>query len=361
MITRPGIPLFFVVPDAIDDPARVSGGNIYDQRVRAGLRKSGWDVRVVLVPDGSGDPGARTFSDLPDGALVLVDGLIAVHNSEALAAQSSRLRIVLLAHMVASVVGEAIPPGTQDRTIADRERQALSAATRIIATSEWTRAELISRDLARPGSVVVAQPGTEPAEATVASRSGGRMLCVGVVAPHKGQDLMVAALANLTEIDGWSCSLVGSLDVAPTFVDELMRTIRSSRLTTRTSLVGVLTGRELDREFGRADLIVVPSRIESFGMVVAEAGARGIPVVATRVGGITEATSDSAAAILVPADDPWALEVVLRQWLVSPERRGDLKTAALEARGTARTWSTTLAIIESLLDEVSLTVSAVSV
>jgi glycosyltransferase involved in cell wall biosynthesis len=340
-----GMPVYFVVPDAIDDPVRVSGGNVYDQHVREGLRRSGWEVRMVLIPADSESTTARTLSQLPDRALVLMDGLIAVRESEALAAQSGRLRIVVLAHMVADFPTEG---------------EALRAAKRIIATSGWTRSELISRDFADLHDVVVAHPGTDPAAPTLASRSGGRLLCVGVVAPHKGQDLLVRALAHLTDIDDWSCTLVGSLDAAPVFVDELTQTIQRSHLTSRVKFTDVLAGRQLESAYSRADLVVVPSRSESFGMVVAEALARGIPVLATRVGGTPEAMSNSAAGILVPPEDPWALEVVLRQWLSSPGRRTELKTAAMEARATARPWSAPLAVIDSTLHEVALSGTAVS-
>jgi glycosyltransferase involved in cell wall biosynthesis len=339
------MPVYFVVPDAIDDPDRVSGGNVYDQHVRDGLRRSGWEVRMVLIPAGSGSMTARTLSQLPDGALVLIDGLIAVCESEALTAQSSRLRTVVLAHMVADF---------------PTEREALRAAKRIIATSGWTRSELISRDFADLYDVVVAQPGTDPAAPTLASRSGGRLLCVGVVAPHKGQDLLVGALAHLTDIDDWSCTFVGSLDAAPGFVDELTQTIDQSQLTSRVTFTDVLAGRQLESAYSRADLVVVPSRNESFGMVVAEALARGIPVVAAHVGGIPEAMSSTAEGILVPPEDPWALEVVLRQWLSSPGRRTELKTAAMEARATARPWSATIAVIASTLHDVALRGTAVS-
>ncbi len=355
-----GMSVYFVVPDAIDDPDRVSGGNVYDQHVREGLRRSGWDVRMVLIPEGCGSLTSRTLSQLPDGALMLIDGLIAVRESEALVAHSSRLRIVVLAHMVASLHGEAITEASQVAASVDREREALRAAKRIIATSGWTRSELISRDFAEPQHVVVAYPGTDPAATTVASRSGGRLLCVGVVAPHKGQDLLVRALARLTDIDDWTCTLVGSLDAAPGFVDELKQTIRRTHLTTRATFTGILTGRMLESAYSQADLIVVPSRNESFSMVVAEALARGIPVVAAHVGGIPEAMSSTAAGIIVPPEDPWALEVVLRQWWVSQGRRTELKTAAVGARETVRPWSAAIAVIASTLNEVALSGTAVS-
>ena len=106
-----GTQMFFVVPDSIDDPDHVSGGNLYDQHVRDGLRERAWDVRMLQIQEASGRPVARVLSELPDGAVTLIDGLIAVRESDALVAHSNRLRIVVLAHMVASVTQGANPGG----------------------------------------------------------------------------------------------------------------------------------------------------------------------------------------------------------------------------------------------------------
>ena len=82
--------------------------------------------------------------------------------------------------------------------------------------------------------------------------------------------------------------------------------------------MGVLTGRRLADAYRAADLVVAPSRAESYGMVVAEALARGIPVVAARVGGVPEAIAGSTAGILIPPNDPGALRAVLRRWREEP-------------------------------------------
>ena len=348
--------LYFVVPGAIDDPERVSGGNVYDRHVRDELRNTGWDVRMVVIAEESGPFATRALAKLPDGALVLIDGLIAVRESGALAAQSRRLRMIVLAHMVAS-----LPPGfSTDATdladladLAHRERAALKSADRVIATSEWTRSELISRSLAHPHDIVTAYPGTDPAPATIASRTGGRLLCVGVVAPHKGQDVLLRALARVTEVGEWTCTFVGSLSTAPGFVADVKHTVRGEHWATRVVFAGILAGQELDAAYARADLVVAPSRTESFGMVVAEALARGIPVLASHVGGIPEALTSSGAGVLIPADDPAALETALREWWASSPRRTELTTAAQEARTTVRSWSSTISTIESVLHDVA--------
>lgn len=331
---HPNPTVFFVVPDSIDDAEHVSGGNVYDQRVRDGLRADGWEVRMTLVSDGGHGRFARALSQLPDAALVLVDGLLVAREPDALIHHGSRLRPVVLAHMA---------------TAALTERAAFRVAQRVIATSDWTRAELIAQDAADPHRIVVAHPGADRAPATTASASGGRLLCVAAAAPHKGQDLLVRALADFVDLDHWTCTFVGSLQVAPDFVAELTAAISSAALADRITFTGALTARALDEVYADADLVIVPSRHESYGMVVAEALARGIPVLASATGGIPEAIGGSEAGVIVPREDPRAIATVLRQWWASSARRGELKAAALKARDAARPWSTTTAIIACTL------------
>ncbi|TYL51146.1 glycosyltransferase family 4 protein [Agromyces mariniharenae] len=340
----------FLVPDGIDDDDRVSGGNVYDRRLAEGLRAQGVDVRLVPVAANRVTDAAHAMSALPHDALVLVDGLLAVAASEVLRAQTTRLRIVVLAHMVAGALHRA--PG-HART-ADRERVALQAARRVITTSEWTRAELIARRLAEPDRIAVAIPGTDPVTATPGSGSGGHLLCVGAVAPHKGQDVLVNALAGMTDLPGWRCTIAGSLDADREFADRVRAVIRTAALSERVDLTGVLTGRRLDDAYRSADLVVVPSRSESYGMVVADALARGIPVVAARVGGVTEAVAGSRGGILTRPDDPVALRAVLRRWQVDRGWGAVLKAEAMRSRAAfaTRTWDVTATAVAAVLREV---------
>ncbi|MEY9951805.1 glycosyltransferase family 4 protein [Leifsonia sp. EB34] len=339
--------VFFVVPDSIDDPMQVSGGNRYDQRVRDGLRAEGWAVHMMLVTGRGTGWTARALAALPEGALALVDGLLVSREPQALVAHRSRLRIVVLAHMVAAPADGMVGDGA----LGDRVLAALRSARRIVATSAWTRSQLLEQDAADPHRIVVAHPGVDPAPATVASSGGGRLLCVAAIAPHKGQDLLLRALAGLADRDGWTCTLVGSLEVDPDFVAALTAVIDAAGLAGRIRFAGVLEPHALSKAYAQADLVVLPSRSESYGMALAEALAHGVPVLATGVGGIPEAIARADAAMIVPPDDAWALRVVLQQWWANPARRDALKAAALEAREAGRRWEDTIAVVASALRE----------
>jgi glycosyltransferase involved in cell wall biosynthesis len=125
----------------------------------------------------------------------------------------------------------------------------------------------------------------------------------------------------------------------------------------RVDLPGPRTGPDLDRSYAAADLLVLPSRAETYGMVVTEALARGLPVVAAEVGGLTEALGYGADGIrpglLVPPEDPTALGAALRGWLGDAELRGRLRRAAWDRRDSLSGWSTTTSVIAGVLAAVS--------
>ncbi len=336
--------LAFVVPEGVDDPGRVSGGNVYDRRLRDGLHAEGWEVRMVEVPvqAAPGPSTASVLAGLPDGALVLVDGLLVPGAADALARHASRLREVVLAHQA--------PERPDDRLLA-----ALRSTQRVIATSGWTRSELVEQDAADPRRIVVAQPGADLAPASTPSPGGERLLCVAAVAPHKGQDLLVRALAGLTATPGWSCVIVGSLGVDPDFAAALAAVVEATGLAERVTFAGVLGGEALEAAYASADLLVHPARSESYGMVVAEALAHGVPVLTTEVGGIPEALDRPGAALIVPPDDAWALQIALQRWWSSAPLREELRAEALLARAGARSWDTTTAVVAAALAEAAAT------
>jgi glycosyltransferase involved in cell wall biosynthesis len=139
-------------------------------------------------------------------------------------------------------------------------------------------------------------------------------------------------------------------------VEEIRRRTRNGSLGDRVSFPGPRTGSELDRSYAAADLMVLASRAETYGMVVTEALARGLPIVATEVGGVTEAlgsgTGGMRPGLLVPPEDPAALAAALRAWLGDAELRGRLRRAAHERRKSLCGWSTTASVLAGVLAEV---------
>ncbi len=335
-----------VLPNDIDDPATPSGGNAYDRRVCLGLAGEGWTVREHAVHGTWPHPApavrgalARVLADLPDGAIVLLDGLVASAVPDLLRPQATRLRLAVLVHMPLADAAEG---------------EALVAARVILTTSAWTRGQLLDLYALPAEKVRVATPGVDPAPVAPGSGDGGGgLLCVAALTPGKGHDLLAEALAKTADLP-WNCVCAGALDRDPEFVERVRGQVEEYGLADRMRLVGPRTGDQLDAAYAATDLLVLPSRGETYGMVVTEALARGIPVLATAVGGVPEALGQApdghAPGILVEPDDPAALAAALRRWLSEPELRRRLRHTARLRRGTLAGWPDTAAAVSRALE-----------
>jgi glycosyltransferase involved in cell wall biosynthesis len=343
-----------VVPEGFDDPGQPTGGNIYDQRVCAGLAEAGWDVLVATVaaawpvPDsGARADLARIISAIPDGEIALIDGLIASPTAAQLLQHAGRISMTVLLHMPLATALDTPPDASAQRS----ERAVLRAATGVVVTSEWTRQQVLTRFEIPADRVHVARPGVDRVTAP-ARPVRGHLICVGTLGRHKGQDLLVEALAELGDLD-WHCALAGPLDRDPEFVDQLQARITRLGYGRRVRLTGILTGAVLSHAYTTADLLVAPSRSETYGMAVTEALAHGLPVIAAAVGGLPEALGCAADGTrpgqLIPPGDPAALAAAIGDWLGDEWLRHRLRAAAEKRRSNLPGWEQTTKEIANAL------------
>jgi glycosyltransferase involved in cell wall biosynthesis len=344
-----------VVPEGIDDLARPSGGNTYDRRVCRGLAALGWAVHEHAVPGAwprGSEAGhaalARAVRRIPEGAVVLLDGLIASTAPEALVPQARRLRQVVLVHMP---LGHR-PPDDEAGAVRARERDVLAAAAAVVTTSAWTRRRLGELYALPADRVHVTEPGVDAARLAPGTAAGDSLLCVAALTPHKGHDALLDGLAMVTDLS-WRLECVGSLVRDRAFSDGVRRRARNSGLGNRVRFTGPRTGAELDRAYAAADLLLLASQAETYGMVVTEALARGLPVLATEVGGVTEALGHgkdgTRPGLLVPPSDAAAVGAALRTWLSDAELRARLRRAARERRASLRRWPATTSVLAGVL------------
>jgi glycosyltransferase involved in cell wall biosynthesis len=347
-----------VVPGDIDDDAVPSGGNVYDRRICRGLPATGRPVREFAVagawprPDGAARASlARTLATVPDGAVVLVDGLVACGVPDVVVPQARRLQLVVLVHL--PLGDEMGPAPAAAAELAALERSTLQAASAVVATSHWAARRLVQHHGLGADRVHVAAPGVDRAPLAPGTDGATRLLCAGAVTATKGQDLLVEALATAADLP-WRCDLVGPLRRDPAQVAAVRRGIERHGLTGRLRLTGPRTGARLAAAYAAADLLVLPSRAESYGMVVTEALARGIPVLAAAVGGVPETLGRDpdgrVPGIVAPPADVPALAAALRRWLGSPALREQLRSVAQEQRDRLDGWEATFRCLTGVLD-----------
>jgi glycosyltransferase involved in cell wall biosynthesis len=341
--------LHFVVPGDIETK---TGGYGYDRQIIAGLRRRGWVVHVVSLPGNypspSGDERAaasRSLAAIPDASCVLVDGLAYGVLPDEAAREQARLRLVALVHHPLGLES-GIDQAASERLLRS-ERAALSAAVGVVVTSPRTvgAVEVLG---VRTDRIVVVEPGTEPMPAATGSGSGPlRMLCVASLVPRKGHDTLLDALERLAHLP-WHLTCAGSADRDPAHASALARRCETGPLRGRVTLTGELAGTALDTAYDTADLFVLPTHYEGYGMVVAEALARGIPVVSTATGAIPELVGD-AAGVLVPAADAASLARVLERLLTDRASVLRMREGAMRARASLPTWDVATLRMEEAL------------
>ncbi|MFI7123539.1 glycosyltransferase family 4 protein [Amycolatopsis sp. NPDC049868] len=345
--------LHVVLPNDIDDLSAPSGGNVYDRRLCDGLADEGVAVHEIPVrgnwpcPDSEARKVlARKLAELPDGATVLLDGLVACGVPEVVVPAAQRLAIAVLVHLpLADETGLSPSLAAElDRL----ERETLGAVDAVVATSDWAARRLIGHHGLAPHRVHVVPPGVDRAEVASGSLGGTHLVCVANVTPRKGQGLLADALKSLKDLP-WSCECVGAIRRETRYVERLRR----HTLGDRFALTGPRSGEALEATYAAADLLVLPSRAETYGMVVTEALAHGIPVLATAVDALPDtlgqAPDGSVPGLLVPGEDVNALAAALRRWLTEPELRDRLRASARLRRETLTGWDETARGVAAVL------------
>jgi glycosyltransferase involved in cell wall biosynthesis len=341
--------LVLAVPGDLSAP---TGGYAYARRILAHLPAEGVAVTHLALPGGFPDPTpdeltgtAALLAQVPEDAALLVDGLAYGALPPEVIRAAGRPVAALVHHPLGYETG--LSPERAAALVAG-ERAALALASGIVATSRYTARLLAAEFGAAPERIAVAEPGTPPAR-RVAPRPGPhvRLLAVGTVSPRKGYDVLVRALATLTDLD-WSLTIAGSLDRAPDCTNALHDQIAASHLQDRITLAGAVTPDALDRLYAGADLAVSASLFEGYGMALAEALARGLPLVATS-GGAAAETVPAGAGLSVPPGDAPALAAALGTLVADPARRGEAAAASWAAGRRLPDWPDTAAAIAAFL------------
>jgi len=338
----------------VGDPDTPTGDHVYDRQILAGLAALGWKTAVHSVaasfprPTPAALRDARAlFAGLPNGATVVIDGSALAGLERVLDTEAKRLGVVALVHHPLAL--ETGIDATHARLLETAERSALTFAQRVICPSQWTARALAAEYRVPTARIRVVEPGVDRRPAAKTAHAGHaphpsgadadslHLLCVGTLTPRKGHALLFEALGELRD-RRWHLTCAGSITHDASTVAALERQLDRLALRSRVSLLGNLDPETLERHYERADLFVLASYLEGYGMALAEAVARGIPVVSTTGGAIPE-TVPAAASILVPPGDGRALHKALASLLDDPPARQRLAANARKARKALPTWS----------------------
>jgi glycosyltransferase involved in cell wall biosynthesis len=340
----------FAIPGDLDTP---TGGYAYDRRMISELRRLGWDMTHVALsgafPMADESVLASTYRELarlPEGIPVIIDGLALGALSDIGGHLGSARPLVALVHHPLAL--ESGITTTRAAALRASEGVALAAACQVIATSHTTAAMLTAEYNVPHARITVAPPGTDPVPFAARDRGGApHLLSVGTLVPRKGHDLLIAALAMLKDLP-WRLSIVGDRERDPSITAALRRAIAKAGLDERIALVGAVPASALMQHYIAADLFVLASRHEGYGMAYAEAIAHGLPVIGTTAGAIPEAVPEGAA-VLVPPDDVTALAAALRPLLGEPAARDRLARAARQAASRLPRWHESAALFATAL------------
>ena len=349
--------LHLIVPGPLEQR---TGGYLYDARIAEGLTALGWTVIAHGLegrfPEGDAcaeSSLARTLEGITQGARVVLDGLAMSPLPDPLRAHRDRLLLTSLIHH--PLADETGLEAAERARLALLESEALAQCAGTVVTSAFTARRL--GEYGVPASRIrVVPPGTDPAQTAVGPGPGEppRLLCVGSVSPRKGQDVLVGALARIADLP-WSCLCPGSLTHSPEFADSVLELVRVSGLEDRIDFPGELGAPELDALYHSASIFVLATHYEGYGMALAEALARGLPVVSTHGGAVPD-TVPTEAGVLVPPGDARALAAALRELLSGPEgaaRRAGLAEGSLRHGHSLPTWGDAALAFERALQELS--------
>lgn len=338
----------FAVPGDLKSP---TGGYAYDRRVIDMLPAFGVNIAHLPLPSSFPNPTAadiaetdKAISRLTKNTVLLVDGLAFGAFPQASLGCDGRRLIAVVHHPLYLETGLPHPRKVELKA---SEEAALTRANHIVVTSRATARILRDEFNVDRDKVTVAEPGTDPAQRATGTGSPLHVLAVGAVSPRKNYESLIDALVPLRDLD-WRLTIAGALDRHPAAVAALREKIAAEEFDERVTLAGKVVPATLDRFYESTDLFVSASLFEGYGMVIAEAMARGLPIVTT-TGGAAGDTAHASAALHVTPGNTAEMTDALRRALTDKKLRDGLADASWEIGRTLPTWHETARRIAAVI------------
>ncbi len=329
--------LYFAFPGSL---TTLTGGYQYDRRLIAELRRLGITVTPVALSEAfpfpnedEMDHARETLKMIPNGSVIIIDGL-AFGSMESIAEkEKDRLCIIALCHHPLAM--ETGLQKEQTDALAHSEKAALRCAQAIIVTSQNTR-KILETDYAVPNfKISVALPGTDSSAFAKCEGTPPRLLTVASLIKRKGHDILVDSLKIIENLQ-WEARFVGDKDIDSAWAQSLQAKTKSNQLSERITFAGTVD--DLSAEYQNADVFVLPSRFEGYGMVLAEAVANGLPIISTSAGPIPDVAPKSASLLVTP-EDPLALSKALTRVITEKDVRIKMQLSSRVAAANLPSWS----------------------
>jgi glycosyltransferase involved in cell wall biosynthesis len=337
--------LIFAIPGDLD---ALTGGYGYDREIIKHMAEFGIRVVHCPLPGNFPHPSPLDARDavqainagLESESAVLMDGLAFGVFPEA-AIMAIKAPLAALCHHPLGFETGLRPE--RSRALLKSEKRALALADHVIVTSDHTARTLISDFDVPKDRISIAPPGTEPARRAEGSGKTAAILGVGSITPRKAFAAAVEALAGLQGLE-WHLNIAGGFHHAPEYAAALRALILERGLQSRVTLMGEYDREALDQLYHRSDIFVSPSLHEGYGMALAEAMARGLPIAMAAGGAAAETVPDRAALKVPPGDIP-SLRAALRSLIVDRALRTRLAQASWMAGQRLTRWPETAGII----------------
>ncbi len=327
-----------IVPAPFD---AVSGGYEYDRRIVAGLRGTGHVVEVIelaglhpLADDSARKSARAKWEGIADRSRPVIDGLALPAFADLGDALAARDAVGLIHHPVSleTGLGEA-----ERAALLGTERRLLARLSRVIVTSEPTAERLAADFGVERDRIRVVVPGTDDAPRSQGSAgSTCRIISIGTLVPRKGHDLLLRAVARLFDLD-WHLTIVGSPDRDPVHAGALVALADELGIARRVRFAGEVTGDALEALWRTADLFALATHWEGYGMAIAEALKRGVPVAVSAGGAAGNLVTPELGAV-TPVGDHTNLSKALRRMIFDTGLRRSMTEAAWQVGQTLPDW-----------------------
>ena len=327
----------FIVPGRI---ATVSGGYGYDRAIVAGLGAAGHAVEVIEIggrhplPDDAAIAAARAaWVGLAEDAIPVIDGLGLPAFAGLQSALAARASVGLIHHPTALETGRNEDDRAALKAI---EARMFPALRRIVVTSAPTGERLAAEFGVNPQRIAVVVPGTSDAPRSPGSGGPGcEILALGGLIPRKGYDVLLRSFVKLFDLD-WRLTIAGGPLDGP-YGQSLRALADELGIAARVTFAGEVVDAALEALWRRADIFALATHYEGYGMAIAEALKRGIPVAVTS-GGAAGALVTPEAGVVCEPGDIVTLSKSLRRLIFDVKLRHDVAEAAWQVGQTLPDW-----------------------